>query len=89
MSLPLTKIVAGDFSADGNEILMKNYDHVYYWNSTAKSFTAALKEQPLEIPYEVEPQGEAIAWAKDGSGFYTVSEENKKAKVYLYFYKRR
>jgi hypothetical protein len=89
MSLPFTKIVAGDFSPDGNEILMKNYDHVYYWNSSGKSFLEVIKEEPLEIQYEVEPQGEAIAWAKDGGGFYTLSEENNKKKTYLYFYKRK
>ena len=68
---------------------MKNYNKVYYWNSAAKSITDVLKESPLEIPYETEPQGESIAWATDGSGFYTLSEENKKEKSYLYFYKRK
>ena len=89
MSLPFTQIVGGDFAANGQEILMKNYNQIYYWNSSAKSMTDALKEIPLEIPYEVEPQGESIAWATDGSGFYTLSEAKKKEKSYLYFYKRK
>ena len=89
MSLPFTQIVGGDFSANGKEILMKNYNKVYYWNSSSKSITDVLKESPLEIPYEMEPQGESIAWATDGSGFYTLSEEKKKEKSYLYFYKRK
>jgi len=89
MSLPFTQIVGGDFSANGKEILMKNYNKVYYWNSSAKSITDVLKESPLEIPYETEPQGESITWATDGSGFYTLSEERKKEKSYLYFYKRK
>ena len=90
ISLPFSKIVAADFSSDGNEILMKDYNHVYYWNfpSTTKALDA-LKEPPTEIPYEPEPQGESIAWAKDGTGFYTLSESNKKQKTYLYFYKRK
>ncbi len=89
MSLPFTQIVGGDFSTNGKELLMKNYNKVYYWNSAAKSIIDVLKESPLEIPYETEPQGESIAWATDGSGFYTLSEENKKEKSYLYFYKRK
>ena len=89
MSLPFTQIVGGDFSANGHEILMKNYNQIYYWNSSAKSMTDVFKESPLEIPYEAEPQGESIAWATDGSGFYTLSEEKKKEKSYLYFYKRK
>ncbi|HEX6225828.1 MAG TPA: hypothetical protein VFZ52_15525 [Chryseolinea sp.] len=88
MQLPFNKIVAGDFSVSGNEVLMKNYDHVYYWNTAGKSLRDALKEKPLEIQYEVEPQGESIAWAKEGTGFYTISEKNKGKKVYLYFYQR-
>jgi hypothetical protein len=88
--LPFTKIVAGDVSADGNEIVLKNYDNVYYWNtSTTKSIADLLKEEPEEVPYEVEPQGESITWANDGSGFYTLSEKNKKKKSFLYFYKRK
>ncbi len=90
ISLPFTKIVGGDLSADGRELLIKNYSHVFYWNSsTAKPLNELLKEVPKSIPYEIEPQGESITWAIDGSGFYTLSEVNKNKKSYLYFYKRR
>jgi hypothetical protein len=89
-SLPFTQIVASDFSADGKELLMKNYEHVYYWNNaTGKSIEELLKEKPEEIPYDIEPQGEAITFARDGSGFYTLSEKNIAAPSYLYFYKRK
>jgi hypothetical protein len=85
----LTQIVAGDISADGNEILLKNYNHIYYWkNSSNKPLAELLQEEPLEIPYDVEPQGESIGWARDGSGFFTISEKNKGKKSFLYFYKR-
>lgn len=89
-SLPLTQIVAGDFSSDGKEILMKNYNHIYYWkNPSNKPVVELLKELPKEIPYEIEPQGESIAWARDNSGFYTTSEINKGKKSFLYFYRRK
>jgi hypothetical protein len=89
-TLPLKQIVAGSFSFDGNEILMKNYNHIYYWkNSSNMSLLELLKEQPKEIPYSIEPQGESITWAHDDSGFFTISEINKGKKSFLYFYKRK
>jgi hypothetical protein len=89
-SLPLTQIVAGGFSPDGNQVLMKNYNHIYYWaNPSKKPVTEVLREAPLEIPYEVEPQGESISWSRDNTGFYTLSEKNKGKKSFLYFYRRK
>lgn len=89
LSLPFTQIVGGDFSADGKEILLKNYESIYYWsNPGGKPVAEVLKQKPLLLPYEEEPQGESIAWARDGSGFYTLSEMNPTEKTYLYFYKR-
>lgn len=88
--LDLTKITAADISADGSEILIKSYKHVYYWkNSNGVSIPELLKQPAQRLNYEEEPQGEAITWAADGSGFYTLSELNKGEKTYLYFYKRK
>jgi len=90
LSLPFTQIVGGDFSPDGKEILLKNYQNIYYWsNPKGKPVAEILKEKPQLLPYEEEPQGEAITWARDGSGFYTLSEMNPTEKTYLYFYKRK
>jgi hypothetical protein len=90
LSLPLTQIVAGDISSDGKEVLLKNYDHIYYWeNAGGKTIPEMLQEPAQKVPYEAEPQGESIAWSESLSGFYTISEMNKGKKTYLYFYKRR
>ncbi len=90
MTLPLKEIVAGDFSADGKNILLKNYEHIYWWAVPEyKPVTAIFQEQPKEVPYKEEYQGESIAWARDGSGFYTISEKGGGEKSYLYFYKRK
>jgi hypothetical protein len=89
-SLPLTQIVAADFSSDRSEILMKNYEHVYYWTMLpGKSVVESLQQKPKELAYEEEPQGESITWARDGSGYYTTSELNKGEKSYLIYYARR
>lgn len=90
MSLPFKEIVAGDCFSKNGDILMKNYNNIYYWrNAEKKGVISLLKDAPLEIPYEKEPQGEAIAWATDGSGFYTLSEKKKKEPSYLYFYSKK
>jgi hypothetical protein len=88
-SLPLTQIVAGDFSPNGEELLMKSYEEIYYWETPKnKSLEEALKEKPKKIAYEQEPQGEAIAWRRDNSGFYTLTEKVKGEKCILFFHKR-
>jgi hypothetical protein len=90
LSLPMTAIVGGDFAPDGTEILLKSYNDVMYWRSTSQgSISETLKASAVRLPYQKEPQGEAITWARDGSGYYTLSEEIKNEDVYLYFYKRK
>lgn len=89
-TIATTKIVAGDFSSDGKEILLKNYENVFYWNNAAgKSIEEVFKTKPEIVEYTEEPQGEAITWSRDGSGFYTLSEKKKGEKSYLYFYSRK
>jgi hypothetical protein len=88
--LPFTQIVGGDVSPDGKKLLIKNYEHVYYWvNEKYKPLKELIRETHFEVPYEVEPQGEAIGWARDHSGFFTISEKNIGKDTYLYFYKSR
>lgn len=87
--LPLHKIVAGDISSDGREVLMKDYDHIYYWKKKAsESIFELLKSAPIELSYDREPQGESIAWSVDGSGFYTLSETVKDKRGKLIYYTR-
>jgi hypothetical protein len=89
-TLPVTQIVAGDLSANGQDLIMKNYSHIYYWhNSTGKPIAELLKDKPVQVPYHPEPQGESLAWARDNSGFFTLSEVTKGQKSYLYFYERK
>ena len=89
-ALPFSLIVAGDFSADGSEILIKNYKSIYYWKAPPQKSVADILNGPAtELPYEAEPQGEAITWARDGKGFYTLSEKISGKKSFLYYYERK
>ena len=88
-AIPFTQIVAADFSPDGKELLMKNYENVYYWVIGNNDLKQVLNEKPFILNYTQEPQGESITFARDGSGFFTISEIVKGEKSYLYFYKRK
>ena len=87
-SLPLTQIVGGDFSSDGKELLMKNYQQVFYWTLSDENLKESLTKKPTSLPYQEEPQGEAITFSRDGKGYFTLSERVKEYKSYLYFYPR-
>lgn len=90
-NLPFNLIVGGDISQNGQEILLKSYDNVYYWKRVAgESFEDVLKRLPEKLLYKAEPQGESIAFALDGTGYYTLSEKERKGPPQtLYFYKRK
>jgi hypothetical protein len=90
-TLPFHKIISGDVSQDGMEVLLKDYDNIYYWKKSKKEQTIIdlIKTKPVRLSYPREPQGESIAWSVDGSGFYTLSEERNGVKPVLYFYKRK
>jgi hypothetical protein len=86
----IPKITGGSFASNGEEILLKNYRRVWYWkNKEHKPLQEVLKVKGIMIPYDMEPQGEAIAWSHDNNGFYTLSEKKKDKKSFLYFYKRK
>ncbi|HAS40424.1 MAG TPA: hypothetical protein DCS93_08095 [Microscillaceae bacterium] len=89
-TLDLHKIVAGDISPDGKEVLLKDYGNIYYWKKSGnESIEELLKTTPKRVPYVPEPQGEAIAWGVKGEGFYTLSEERHNVPAELYFYRRK
>lgn len=88
--LPFTFITAADMSPDGSEILIKNLLEIFYWKRLRGETTLQMLARPAQkLPYKPEPQGEAIAFPIDGSGFYTLSERALGLPAYLYFYKRR
>jgi hypothetical protein len=89
MHLPIKKIVAADFSKDGKEVLIKTYRRIYYWNNdTQKPLEELLQGSPLVVRYKRELQGEAIGWAHDSKGFFTLGEKPFCIPSFLYYYKR-
>ncbi|WP_394823546.1 hypothetical protein [Pendulispora albinea] len=55
--------------------LLRTYSRVYEFRAAAgESFEQAFTKAPIRVTAPSEPQGEAITYAIDGSGYYTVSE---------------
>lgn len=89
LTLPYHNVVAADLSFDGKEILIKTYDEIYYWNTgDSLSIAQSIQLPAITLDYSGEPQGESIAWALNGKGFYTLSESVDGQAAKLYYYKR-
>jgi hypothetical protein len=88
--LPFTGVVAASLSGTRQELLVKTYTNIYYFSSEAFIGVVELLKRPyLNIKYEQEPQGEAICFSNDNSGFFTLSEKPAASAVSLRFYKRK
>ncbi|RIV23917.1 hypothetical protein DYU11_13210 [Fibrisoma montanum] len=90
-SLNILTATGGDISNNGQEVLIKNYNTVYYWKKSSSSQTIAqlLTTAPRTLPYTAEPGGEAIGWKVDGAGYYTVSEIKNNIPAAIYYYARQ
>lgn len=87
--LTYSGVVSAALSPDGTEVLVKTYTTLFHYSRDNKSLEAALQNTPTTIPYVMEPQGEAVTFAADNSGFFTLSEKGLSNAVNLFFYKRR
>ncbi|MCX6215520.1 hypothetical protein [Spirosoma sp.] len=90
LTLPFEKVTAAAVSGDGSEILIRTYKRLFYYKRQPhESVIDALKREPRLIPLADEPQGEAVCWASDRSGYYTTSERTFFSTQKLYFYPRK
>lgn len=84
VDLPI--VTGGDVAADGSLIVLKNYVTVRVWRrAPGTSLADALRFGTMFCPAPIadEAQGEAIAFALDGSGYWTVSEGRGPALNYF------
>lgn len=94
VAIPSDKMIhygatGGDISPDGNFILIKNYQAIYIWQRRGLSIPETLRQPSIKVPYIMEPQGEAVAWRYDGSGYFTLSEVYANVPAVLYFYGKK
>jgi hypothetical protein len=65
----------GDVSPDGTEVVVRTYGNARLWRRLAGTpLGDAFVTEPCTIPLHSEPQGEALGFLGDGSGYLTVSE---------------
>ena len=70
-------IVAADISPDGYEVMVKTYLQMLYWKrEDGQSLIELLTQEPMNAPYSVEKQGEAVAWDAEGLGYFSIPEGN-------------
>jgi len=90
MAMPFHKLTAASISPSGDEILLRTYTQLFYFKrKPGQTVRQALWLKPVKVAVADEPQGEAVAWALDGSGYFTLSEKPNSPPQHLYFYQRR
>ncbi|MCC5931971.1 MAG: hypothetical protein JJU28_22190 [Cyclobacteriaceae bacterium] len=89
-NIPVMFATGGNVSADGDHILIRTYNLIYYWKrENNENMWDTFQRKPIRLPYDpIEPQGEAICWSRNG-GYYTLSELNAGIIPQLYFYERK
>ena len=79
----------GDISFDGNEVLIRTHEEIYYWQmtDTNRDYVQMLSSTPgREVPvHNDHGKGEAVAWDSTASSYYTLSEGKSR---HLYKYSR-
>jgi hypothetical protein len=90
-SLTYNGVTGAAISPSGNEILVRSYTSVNYWKrNTGQTIEQALSQSTTPLTVQFEPQGEAICFKDDNSGFFTLSERPSIISgVSLNFYKRK
>ena len=88
--LPFNWAVAGDISADGTKIAIKDKNNIYFWQrNQSESVVDALQRKPEKLPYILEPQGESFGWSESGEQYFTLSEQSGIYPPDVYAYKRK
>jgi hypothetical protein len=76
-AVPITEVTAADISADGSQIAMRSTTMALYWTRRAgQTIAEALGTAPHTIPVldTFEFDGNSLAFAADGSGYYTTGQ---------------
>jgi hypothetical protein len=88
-TLNYNDVVSAAMDPGGREIIIKTYLALYYYTRSAgETIEQALNKNYTTLPYLTEPKGEAVTFANDNSGFFTLSEIGLATTVNLYFYSR-
>ncbi len=89
--LPIYRATAGDISSDGQDLMIKNKQAIFYWKipkgiPIGKMLSNSLPQQTL---YSPETQGEAICFNAGNTGYLTSTERAHHSEQAIWFYKRK
>lgn len=89
--LPYTFVTGGAFSPDGSEIVLRTYTNIFHWNrKSGQSVADAMQlTASQDLPYRIEPQGEAICFDQGNKGYFTLSEKANGTNPTLNYYVRK
>jgi hypothetical protein len=86
LSVPWTAgaITGGDFNACGDRILVRSRTAMFeLTRSSTDDLLSIFGAPPVQVPLAVEPQGEAVTYAVDGTRYFTASERDDLPSVSL------
>jgi hypothetical protein len=84
--LTWSQAAGGTISADGDELILKDLDDVFYYSRPAgTSIADALAQTPESLPYINQPLGEGVTFDASSSGYFTNSEGSHEE---IYYYQR-
>ncbi|HEX2608498.1 MAG TPA: hypothetical protein VHK91_14015 [Flavisolibacter sp.] len=88
--LPFNGVTSAALNTEGTELIIKTYTTLFYFHRNKNEpLEKTVANKSIQLPYTMEPQGEAVCFAGDGSGYYTISELGFGSNVKLYYYKRK
>nr|WP_294895868.1 hypothetical protein [uncultured Pedobacter sp.] len=68
-------VTAGDISRNGDEVVIKTYINIYYWDRRKNETIPQCLNRPyIGLPYKPEVQGEAVGLTRSGRYYYTIPE---------------
>jgi hypothetical protein len=78
----MTRVTGAATSPDGKHVAIRTFSDAYEWSVTNGDVVGAITAgTPKITPLPNEPQGSAIAYARDGTNFLTVSDLNREEGV--------
>jgi hypothetical protein len=84
--LTWSQAAGGTISADGDELILKDLDDVFYYaRPGGMSIADALEQTPESLPYINQPLGEGVTFDFASKGYFTNSEGTHEE---LYYYQR-
>lgn len=67
-------VTAGDIAPDRSRVALRTYTDLYEWELGARDLATALRGTPTVTPLPPTPQGEGLAYSRDGSALLLSSE---------------